>query len=68
VKRRRRALSIRDRSNAPRSPQRIAHVERLIGSARRECTDQPIVLGETHLRRLISMYASYGTRRARTSR
>jgi hypothetical protein len=34
-------------------------VERLIGSIRRECTDHVIVLGETHLRRIVSMYASY---------
>jgi hypothetical protein len=31
----------------------------LIGSVRRECTDQVIVLGETHLRRIVAMYASY---------
>jgi hypothetical protein len=34
-------------------------VERLIGSARRECTGHVIVFGETHLRRIMSMYASY---------
>jgi hypothetical protein len=34
-------------------------VERLIGSARRECIDKMIVFGETHLRRIVSMYASY---------
>jgi hypothetical protein len=30
-----------------------------IGSARRECIDHVIVFGETHLRRNMSMYASY---------
>ena len=34
-------------------------VERLIGSARHECTDHVIVLNEDHLRRILSKYASY---------
>jgi len=34
-------------------------VERLIGSIRRECLDHMIVLGESHLRRIVSLYASY---------
>jgi len=54
-----RALGIRDRLIAPRSPWQNAYVERMIGSARRECIDQVIVFGETHLRRLMTMYASY---------
>ena len=36
-----------------------AYVERLIGSAQRECLDHVIVFGETHLRRIVSMYAGY---------
>jgi transposase InsO family protein len=59
VQRRVLALGIRDRPIAPRSAWQNAYVERLIGSARRECIDQVIVLGETHLRWLMSMYASY---------
>jgi transposase InsO family protein len=59
VRRRLRALGIRDRPTAPRSPWQNAYVERLIGSVRRECTDQMIVLGERHLRRLVSLYAGY---------
>jgi hypothetical protein len=31
----------------------------MIGSARRECVDHTIVLGETHLRRTMSAYATY---------
>jgi hypothetical protein len=31
----------------------------LIGSARRECLDHVIVFGERHLRRIVSLYASY---------
>jgi hypothetical protein len=34
-------------------------VERLIGSARRACIDHLIVFGESHLRRIMSMYAKY---------
>ena len=59
VTRRLRGPGIRDRPTAPRSPQQNAHVERLIGSIRRECIDHAIVLGETHLHRLMSAYASY---------
>jgi len=40
------------------------HVERLIGSIRRECLDHPIIFNETHLRRVLAMYAtSYNTTR-----
>ena len=59
VKRRLRGLGIRDRPIAPRSPWQKAYVERLIGSARRECIDHVIVLGEGHLRRIMSTYATY---------
>jgi transposase InsO family protein len=59
VRRRLRALGIRDRPTAARSPWQNAYVERLIGSARRECLDHVIVFGESHLRRIMSMYASY---------
>src|SRR4029434_912050 len=59
VRRRLRGLGIRDRPTAPRSPWQNAYVERLIGSARRERIDHAIVCGETHLRRIMSMYASY---------
>jgi len=31
----------------------------LIGSIRRECLDHVIVLGESHLRRVLKSYASY---------
>ena len=59
VRRRRRALGIRDRPTAPRSPWQNAYAERLIGSIRRECLDHMIVFGESHLRRIVSLYASY---------
>ena len=36
---------------APRSPWQNAHVERVIGSIRRECLDHLIIFNERHLRR-----------------
>jgi len=57
--RRIRAMGIRDRPTAPRSPWQNGHVERLIGSMRRESLDHVIVFGEAHLRRVLKTYASY---------
>ena len=55
--RRLRAMGIRDRPTAPRSPWQNGHTERLIGSIRRECLDQ--VFGERHLRHLLLSYMAY---------
>jgi transposase InsO family protein len=65
VRNRLRAMGIRDRPTAPRSPWQNGHVERLIGSIRRECLDQVVVLGEVPLRRILRTYADYYNR-ART--
>ncbi|SRR6266545_1421157 len=54
-----RAMGIRDRPIAPRSPWQNAYVERLIGSIRRECLDHIIVFGEAQLRRILGEYAAY---------
>src|SRR5260221_4067270 len=54
-----RAMGIRDRPTSFRSPWQNGLVERLIGSARHECTDHVIVFNEDHLRRILSNYASY---------
>jgi transposase InsO family protein len=59
VTRRLAAMGIRDRPTAPRSPWQNGHVERLIGSLRRECLDHVVVLGEAHLSRILNTYASY---------
>ena len=57
--RRVRAMGIRDRPTAPRSPWENGHAERLIGSIRRECLDHVIVFGERHLRHVLRSYAQY---------
>jgi transposase InsO family protein len=54
-----RAMGIRDRPIAFRSPWQNAYVESLIGSIRRECLDHMIVFGEAHLRRILGAYAAY---------
>jgi transposase InsO family protein len=59
VRRRLRAMGIRDKPVAPASPWQNAFAERLIGSIRRECLDHVIVLGEMHLRRILENYAAY---------
>jgi len=52
-------MGIRDRPTAPRSPWQNGHVERLIGSIRREALDHLVVFGEAHLRDVLKAYASY---------
>jgi transposase InsO family protein len=59
VTRRLAAMGIRDRPTAPRSPWQNGHVERLIGSIRRECLDHVVILGEVHLRKILRAYAGY---------
>jgi putative transposase len=50
---------------APYSPWQNAFAERLIGSIPRECLDHVVVLGERHLRRLLTVYFAH-YHRART--
>jgi transposase InsO family protein len=59
VTRRLRAMGIRDKPIAPGSPWQNGFAERLIGSIRRECVDHVVVLGEAHLRRILTKYAAY---------
>ena len=47
------------------SPWQNPYAARLIGSIRRECLDHVIVLGERHLRRILTSYRVY-YHRART--
>ena len=53
------AMGIRDRPISPRSPWQNGHMERLIGTLRRECLDRVLIFGEAHLRRILTLYASY---------
>jgi transposase InsO family protein len=52
-------MGIRDHPVAVRSPWQNGHVERLIGSIRRECLDPPDGVGRGHLRRVLKPYAVY---------
>jgi hypothetical protein len=44
-------MGIEEVATAPRSPWQSPFVERVIGSIRRECLDNVIVLNERHLQR-----------------
>jgi len=57
--RRLRAMGIRDRPTAARSPWQNGHTERLIGSIRRDYLDHVVVFGEQHLRHLLRSYQRY---------
>ena len=52
VRRRLRAMGIRDKPISAGSPWQNCFAERLIGSIRRECVEHLIVFGEQHLRRV----------------
>src|SRR5207302_10553873 len=54
-----RPMGIRDYPTAPRSPWQNGHVERLIGSIRRESLDHLVVFDEAQLRRVLRNYASH---------
>ncbi len=49
-------MGIEEVLTAPHSPWQSPYVERVIGSLRRDCLDHIIVLGENHLRRVLSSY------------
>jgi transposase InsO family protein len=54
-----RAMGIHDHPTTACSPWQNGHLERLIGSIRRECLDHLVVSGEADLRRVLKSYASY---------
>src|SRR6266581_683799 len=58
-------MGISEVLTAPLSPRQNPFAERLIGSIRRECLNHVLVLGERHLRRLLTRYFAY-YHRART--
>jgi transposase InsO family protein len=53
------AMGIRDRPISRGSPWQNGHVERLIGTVRRECLDRMLIFGEAHLRQVLTLYACY---------
>lgn len=53
------AMGIRDRPISAGSPWQNGIAERLIGTLRRECLDHIVILGEAHLRLILSAYAAY---------
>jgi transposase InsO family protein len=57
--RRVRNMGIRQILISPRSPWQNPYAERVIGSFRRECMNHVIVLGESHLRRIVRGYIAY---------
>jgi len=59
-------MGITEVVTAPRSPWQNAHVERVIGSIRRECLDHVVIFNERHLRHVLSSYVDY-YHRARTN-
>jgi putative transposase len=52
-------MGITEVISSPASPWQNPYAERLIGSVRRECLDHVIVLGEQHLRRILTSYCVY---------
>src|SRR4030081_604436 len=51
-------MGIGEVRSSPLSPWQNPYAERLIGSIRRDCLDHVIVLGERHLRRLLTAYVT----------
>jgi hypothetical protein len=52
-------LDIQEAVIAPHSPWQDAYAERVIGSIRRECLDHVVVIGERHLREILSKYVAW---------
>src|SRR6266704_3411924 len=52
-------MRIEEVLTAPHSPWQNPFAERLIGSIRRECLNHVLVLGESHLRRILARYFAY---------
>jgi putative transposase len=57
--RRLRAMSIRDRPTAPRSPWQNAYADRWVRSVKEECLSKVILFGERPLRRALSEYVGH---------
>jgi putative transposase len=53
------SMGIEEVVTAAHSPWQSPYVERMIGTIRRECLDNVVVLGERHLRRILSNYLDH---------
>jgi putative transposase len=53
------AIGIKEIMTAPRSPWQNPLCERLIGSIRRDCLNHVVILGESHLRKILGRYLHY---------
>jgi transposase InsO family protein len=53
------AMGMEEILTAPHSPWQNPFAERVIGSIRRECLNHVLVLGERHLRRILTRYLAY---------
>jgi putative transposase len=53
------AIGIKEIMTAPRSPWQNPFCERLIASIRRDCLNHVVILGESHLRRILGRYFHY---------
>ena len=53
------AMGVQQVLSAPRSPWQSGHIERLIGSVRRECLDHLIIFNERTLKCHLSAYMAY---------
>jgi hypothetical protein len=52
-------MGIEEVLSGPSSPWQNPYAERLIGSIRRDCLNHVVVLGEQHLRRVLTSYCAY---------
>jgi putative transposase len=53
------AIGIKEILTAPQSPWQNPFCERLIGSIRRDCLNHVVILGESHLRKILGRYFHY---------
>ena len=53
------SLAIQEVVTAPKSPWQNPYAERMVGSIRRDCLDQVIILNERHLKRTLKNYFVY---------
>ena len=60
-------MGIGEVRSSPLSPWQNPYAERVIGSIRRECLDHVIVLGERHLRRILTRTSAIITARTHLS-